>query len=220
MLVFDLETIPTEAALAAPYPEADRTPPANYKSEEAITKWYASDRAAWSEARIKECSLTPRLGRVLALGVQSHTDPAPVVSLAADEEDEGDLLRFFWQLAEGETIAGFNSHSFDLPFLVTRSLILGVTIPLRLPDYLRRYTYAPHFDVRMALTGWDARATGTLGDWATAFGLDAPVGKGAEVYGDFVMGNWEGIQDHCREDVETTLALARRVAPTFGVPLD
>lgn len=214
-LTFDIETIPTTAALALPYPEGDRSPPANYKSEEAITKWYASDRAAWSEARIKECSLTPRLGRVLALGVSSPTAPDPFVSLAATEEDEGDLLRFFWQLAEGEMLAGFNSMSFDLPFLVTRSLILGVTIPLRLPDYLRRYTYDPHFDVRMALTGWDARATGTLGDWAAAFGLPRPVGSGAEVYTQFLAGDLEAVEAHCLSDVAATKALVERVGPAY-----
>jgi hypothetical protein len=34
--VLDIETVPTDAALAMPYPAADRQPPANYKSDDAI----------------------------------------------------------------------------------------------------------------------------------------------------------------------------------------
>jgi hypothetical protein len=36
MLVFDIETIPTTAALARPYPEGERHPPANYKTADAL----------------------------------------------------------------------------------------------------------------------------------------------------------------------------------------
>lgn len=219
-LVFDIETVPTLAALAAPYPEAERQPPSTYKNPEAIAGWVERDRAAWLEARVKECSLTPRLGRVVALGVRAMDDPEPFVQVAQTEDGEADLLRFFWEVvADSDGIAGFNSMAFDLPFLVTRSLIHGLTIPVRVPDYLRRYAYAPHFDVRMALTAWDVRASGTLGDWCEAFGIPRPTGSGADVWTQVQAGDWDAIVAHCAADVNATHALVHRVAPTYGVSL-
>lgn len=213
-LIFDIETVPTTAAMAQPYPEADRNPPGNYKSDEAIAKWREADRSKWAEDRAKECSLNPRLGRIVAIGYQLGS--APVVEVAQTEEQEAWTLATFWDLVGVDgTIAGFNSHGFDFPFLVTRSLILGVPIRCHVPTYQRRYSYTPHFDTRMALTGWDQRASGTLSDWCLAFGIPAPEGKGSEVYEAYLAGDFDRIVAHCRSDVAATAALVERIAGTF-----
>lgn len=217
MLIFDIETVPTAKALAAPYPESERQPPANYKSAEAIDKWRATDRERWTSERVKECSLNPRLGRVVAVTfeVPYHADCA----IAETEEDEATLLEDFWAAVQGErAIAGFNSHGFDFPFLLTRSLILGVGTKVDVTPYLRRYNYVPHFDVRMALTGWDARATGTLAEWCEAFAVRGKSGHGSEVHGMVTRGAWDELRSYGRADLEATVALVRRVGPTFGVP--
>jgi hypothetical protein len=217
MVVFDLESVPLAASLAAPYPREQRQPPSTYKSDEAIAKWYAGDEVSWREGRAKECALNPRLGRVVCIGYGTP-DGRDEVELAREEFGEKLVLAEFWaRVFHHGRIAGFNSHGFDFPFLLTRSLIQGVVPKGDVTQYLRRYNYTPHFDVRMALTGWDSRATGTLTDWCTAFGIDAPIGKGSDVFASYQQGDFDAIELHCRTDIAATAALVQRVAPVFGV---
>lgn len=216
MLTFDIETVPVASALAAEYPKDRRSPPSNYKSEDAIAKWYATDEASWREGRISECSLSPRLGRVVAIGWVVGGQSG--VDVAETEADERATLQRFWEhVRVARQVAGFNSHGFDFPFLLTRSLILGIAPGIDVTGYLRRYTHTPHFDVRMALTGWDSRQTGTLQDWCDAFGIAGKIGSGSEVYGMVTRGEWDKLVAYAAADVEATAHLVAKVGPTFGV---
>lgn len=216
MIVFDIETVPLTAALATAYPAVDRSPPANYKSDDAIARWRERDETDWRAFRVKECSLTPRLGRVVAIAWATPNGSG--VDTAETEADEGATLRRFWEhVAISRQIAGFNSHGFDLPFLLTRSLILGVNVGGDVTPYLKRYNHSPHFDVRMALTGWDSRATGTLSDWCEAFGIPGKSGHGSQVYDLVTQGDWPALVKYAADDVNATAELVRRVGPTFGV---
>lgn len=217
MLTFDIETIPLDATMALPYPADDRRAPANYKSEEAIAKWRESDEAAWQEGRVKEASLNPRLGRVLAIGTKATGQPTRV-SVAPAEANEAEILTAFWaEWREWRQVAGFNSINFDLPFLMVRSLMVGVDVPMLSP-YLRRYSATPHLDVRMILTNWDQFGKGKLGEWSAAMGGPDIVGDGADVYALHLEGNYAAVAAHCLSDVEATAFLAERVRPVVGMP--
>lgn len=217
-LVLDVETVPLADSMAAPYPEADRSAPSNYKAEEAIAKWRAADRITWSEARAKECSLTPRLGRIVCLG-WAQDDDEPQEMVAAEEDQEIALLYKAWSMIEpGTQLVTFNG-SFDLRFLAIRSLVLGV-LPSRaynqVTDWFRRYSTRPHFDCRAVLTGWDDRQSGKLGEWCASFGIPHDdTTSGADVYRLAQAGNWDAIADHCLSDVGSTRELYRRIAPLF-----
>ena len=218
MIVFDIETVPTAAALARPYPEADRLPPGNYKSAEAIAKWHETDRAKWAAERNKECSINPRLGRVVALACAWTGTDRVTVDVAKTEEEERHLLTVFWgHVNEAQQIGGFNSMAFDLPFLLVRSLACRVRVPVRVGDYLRRYSHHPHFDARMALTMWDARASGTLDDWCAFLGIKGKSGHGSEVAGMVERGEWAALTDYATADIHATKALIEAIAPTFSV---
>ena len=72
--VIDIETVPLAASMAAAYPAAERQPPANYRNADAIDAWRERDRLAWAQERAKTCSLSPRLGRVLCVGMATPGD--------------------------------------------------------------------------------------------------------------------------------------------------
>lgn len=217
MLVFDVESVPLAASMAAEYPEDERQPPSNWRDEEKIAKWRAADREKWDAERVKAYSLSPRTGRVACIGYEFDTGTQKSV-IAHVEGNESVLLGDFWAaVRQSPVIVGFNSHGFDFHFLLIRSLILGVDPGVRVADYLRRYTYTPHFDVRMALTGWDVRQPGTLADWAGAFGVAGKSGHGSEVYGMVLEGRWDDLSNYCLADVAVTRALAERVGPAYGV---
>lgn len=216
-LVLDIETLPLLSALNAPYPSQDRLPPANYKNADAIAGWREKDEAAWREQRIKECSLTPRLGRVACLG-WAVDDDYPGTREAPGESDEHTLIDCFWNLVpKANRIVTFNG-AFDLRFLVVRSAILGITPCLSsgVGHWFQRYRTLPHFDTRAVLTGWDDRQTGKLNEWCAAFGIECEdTTSGADVYGLAQRGEWDAIAAHCRSDVEQTRKLYWRTAPLF-----
>lgn len=223
-LAIDIETVPLEASLQRPYPEAERQPPANYKSAEAIYGWREKDIAAWQEERIKAYSLSPLFGRVVAVGLAS--DPPGDLSdeivtqsmLARQEADEADVLRRLWARVEreAEPLVTWNGMGFDVPFLLVRSAILGVPTPRG--NFLRRYDSRLHYDVKMVTAGWDSyRARGsTLADWAQAFGLSGKLAHGSEVYTMFRSGQLAEIGAYAAGDARLTLQLYHRVSPIFG----
>lgn len=215
-LILDIETVPLASALAAPYPVADRQPPGNYKNPDAIAKWRESDQAVWASARSKECSLNPRLGRVLCIGLNG------TVEMAKTEDDEAKALVVFWdavKVNDGEVITW--NGAWDLRFLVIRSLVHGIlpTIESRVVrSWFKRYVTYPHFDCRAVLTNWEPyRAGEGLEEWSAFFGVNgkAPGMSGADVYPLYQAGEFEKIATYCQQDVDATRAVYERIAPMF-----
>ncbi len=214
-LITDIETVPLASSLAAPYPEADRQPPSNYKNVDAIERWREKDRAEWQAARIKECSLNPRLGRIVALGLDDD------VLMAPSEAAEATVLAGFWQAAApvwGRVVT-FNGN-FDLNFIVLRSLALGIEPSVgcaTVREWFARYRVRPHFDCRAVLTNWDYRTPGTLSEWAAFLGIpSSDQHAGADVYDLYQAGDFDAIASHCLADLTMTAAMYERLQPMFG----
>ena len=212
--VIDIETVPLAASMAAPYPAAERQPPANYRNADAIDAWRERDRLAWAQERAKTCSLSPRLGRVLCVGMATAGDEA--VYYAATEDAEREVLRSFWDEVNGYKVVTWNG-SWDLRFLVVRSLLLGVTIPVDahiVRAWAKPYNTVWHVDVKRALVGDGIVKGEGLDEWAQAFGLPGKTDgwTGASVYPAYLDGRHAEIADYCRADVAATKALYLRLA--------
>lgn len=217
--VIDIETVPLAASMAAPYPEAERQPPANYKNPDAIEAWRERDRAAWAEQRAKECSLNPRLGRVLAIGMATPADEG--VYYAQDEDAEKTVIRAFWDelMEDGMPTKAITwNGAWDLRFLVVRSLILGLTIPVDariVRDWAKPFNTDWHTDVKRVLVGDGITKGEGLDEWARVFGLPGKADgwTGASVYPAYLEGRHQDIQDYCLADVVATRSLYQIVAP-------
>jgi len=212
--VIDIETVPLAASMAAPYPAAERQPPANYRNADAIDAWRERDRLAWAQERAKTCSLSPRLGRVLCVGMATPGDEA--VYYAATEDAERETLRSFWDEVNGYKAVTWNG-AWDLRFLVVRSLLLGVTIPVDaevVHFWQRPFNTAWHTDVKRVLVGDGIVKGEGLDEWAQAFGLPGKTDgwTGASVYPAYLDGRHAEIADYCRADVAATKALYLRLA--------
>lgn len=215
MLAFDIETIPQEGALAAPYNPDDHTPPANYKNADAIERWHATNEEKWRAERVKQCSLSPRLGQVVAISYASDNGYRAVD--IAREMTEYEVLTDFWSaLRHAESgSASFNGKSFDLPFIIARSAILGVQPRMDVSRLLSRYIHVPHFDVMLALGG--PNKGDNLSAWCEAFGIPGKLGDGSQVYDLVQAGDWTKLAAYAQADADATLALAVRLAPFYGV---
>lgn len=219
VLAVDIETLPLAASMALLYPEDERTPPSNY-GPEAREKWREKDRAAWEVERIKTYSLSPLYGRVCAIGLawEDAEGEAAQQSLVSEPEGgEPDLLAEFWATATGaERLATWNGHTFDIPFLLIRSMIHDIDIPFDGRDLTRRYAQFPHYDVKQVLCGWDTRGKGSLDEFLAAFKLPTKTAHGSAVYQMAQDGRWEDIGAYAAADASATLALYWKVSRVFG----
>lgn len=211
-LSFDIETVPLLSSMAAEYPEGERSPPSNYKNEEAIARWHENDKAQWELGRVKEYSLNPRLGRVVCIGYYDGSES--MGDLAKTEADEAGLLKRFWGAVEQHgQICGWNTFGFDLPFIITRSIILGVDPgKVNIPTYLKRYTNPYHFDARYALNNWDVRAPGKLAEWLVALGMDPKSDDPANVWPMVKAGEWDRLMSYANQDAKQAHEVCARVA--------
>jgi hypothetical protein len=224
-VVLDIETVPLIASLEMPYPEGERMPPANYKSDEAVAKWREADVTAWRADRVKACSLNPRLGRVFCVGLKSG--PLEQVVVAKTELREARALATVWEViadADGRVVTW--NGSWDLRFLLIRSMLLKVPVPIRpatVRGWLRKYSTHPHCDVKAMLTNWEAPVRGEgLNEWAQAFGVGGKTDglSGASVWPMFARGEFDAIAAYCLDDVRATAALYEAAGPVLDLDFE
>lgn len=217
MLTLDIETVPLTAALAVPFDPNTVAVPANYKSADAIENFKAKAAAEYGERRVKECSLNPRLGRVLTIGYKLDDDGVQTLH-AYEEKHEDNIVRVLWGLlAHAKHPLVTWNGTFDLRFLAIRSLAHGIYPPIVLSPYFKRYSLHPHFDCKAALLQeWGSKIAGEgLDEWAKFFGLPSKSHDGSQVYRLFQEGQHDEIRAYCAQDVELTASIYARIHPMF-----
>jgi predicted PolB exonuclease-like 3'-5' exonuclease len=210
--IFDIETGPQPLdVLAKVMPEFEA--PSNYKDAEKIAAALQAKREKW----LADAALDATTGRVIAAGMLYAGGEINSFEVLHCEGDEAALLREFWNRMDNHHdvwssghIIGWNSASFDLPFIIRRSWLLGVAVP----KWIREGRFW-HHDFLDLLEVWrlgDRNAsTGGLDRLARCFGLE---GKTESLGANFAV-TWE--QDrpravsYLRRDVELTADLARRL---------
>jgi len=102
------------------------------KLAESAVEW---ERIHW-QGFVDSAALHAQTGRVLAIAF-NECGSAHIDTLLADntEESEHELLRLFWNrvmeiASQVDTLVGWNSNNFDIPFIMQRSWILGVRFPI------------------------------------------------------------------------------------------
>lgn len=225
VLTFDLETVGqaahVERVMSERFDPDTFTPKHGAKDPAKIAKQLEeaeTEHEASKAARCAELALSPRTGRVVVVGWQIN-DVGALPITAAHDDDEEDILRDLWDLIRGAAqLVTFNGHSYDLPFLVTRSVLLGVEPTLtagQIAPFFRRYTHRPHADVRMMLCNWDMRAHGKKSDWAAAFGMPPQAVTGADVWRLYQAGDLATIAKHACDDVAETYQMFERLRPYY-----
>jgi hypothetical protein len=175
---------------------------------------------------------------VVALGVlDSEKEQGAVyyqtgdTSTPPDEEEEGivfrgkserDMLEQFWILAEHyDAFVSFNGRAFDVPFLLIRSLIHGLTPTkdLMANRYLSSQPrFARHIDLADQLTFYSAtRTRPSLHVACRAFGIESPKEDmaGEDVADAYRAGRGREIASYNARDIVATRALYRKTLPLF-----
>lgn len=180
-LVFDIETAANPENLAL---MPDPKPPANLKDQAKIEAAIAEKKAE----QIEMAALDPDYGKILSIGYAAGPDMPISVTLVGEsvcvewdpetgnevsfrEVTEADVLTEFWEAFArcGGNCVGYNILSFDLPYLLRRSMYLGVQVPYF--PVLARYRNEPVTDLMAILCNWDSYKAKSLKQMARLLGI-------------------------------------------------
>lgn len=222
-IVFNIETArdpETPESLVPQFDMPDKSSfsaPSNYKDQTKIDDYieraYQSaiqDSKQKVEEDLNKMGLSPLTGRIVCLSMITSWQPYPDVNVVHGDEEK--CLKMFVEeikycLGEHKRIyprlVGYNSKTFDLPYIMLSALKYKISIPLH-QDYLRRYDYRSHFDVYDFIASNLSHRKGTLGDWGERFIGRRPWGKGDQVQGWVDQDDWESITKHCNSNVNVT----------------
>jgi len=212
-VVFDIET------LALPFDSFDEAQQA-YLLHGAHT---ATER----EEMLQKLNLYPLTAQVIAIAMLNpdtnkgnvlYQTPEPEQWVSDDEMiefiggNEHQILEQFWKTIEKyEQIISFNGRTFDGPFLMIRSAVLGVKPSRNLVPY--RYSPKDHCDLLDQLTFYGAFRRFSLDFYCKAFGIKSPKSEGitglslGELYRN---GEYRRIAQYCLGDTIATAELFRR----------
>jgi hypothetical protein len=199
MILFDIETGPSpREQIADLCPDFEA--PANYRDPDKVAAYIAEKREAW----FADAALSALTGRVLAIGYMDLHDrqPAPAIFATGDEPAD---LEAFWALTAGCEILGFNSNTFDLPFLIRRSWHHRIPIPVDL--HRGRYLPSRCIDI---LDSWrcGVREDRTsLDKIARHLGVGRKTGHGAD-FARLYAEDRPAALDYLTQDIRLTHAVA------------
>jgi DNA polymerase elongation subunit (family B) len=172
-LFFDIETVANPEMVALlPEPKA----PATYKDPEKIAAYVAEKKAQ----QLAEAALDPDTGSVAAIGwmemggedglespkslnrkaPRRKVEPQAEIILPASDaklspvNDERCVLSRFWDRFSDNNgnVIGYNLLGFDIPYLMRRSMALGLKLPM-IP-FMSRYRVEPVTDLYAILYNW------------------------------------------------------------------
>jgi DNA polymerase elongation subunit (family B) len=165
-------------------------------------------------------ALRPEFGHVICIGM-GHDGRGELETKALTAravEDERRILEAFWEVVRSARewrFVTYNGLSFDLPYLIRRSVYLGVPPSAGLP--LRPYAPDSHFDVMRVLSNWERADAVRLDVVAELLGLRKwpPGMEGSQVLGLWRAGRVDDIEAYCLGDVRLAYEVFLRVEPYF-----
>lgn len=167
-------------------------------------------------------ALRPEFGHVICIGMghdaRGRGELETKALTARSVEDERRILEGFWDVVRGARdwrFVTYNGLAFDLPYLIRRSVYLGVPASTGLP--LRPYAPESHFDVMRVLSNWERTEAVRLDVVAELLGLrKSPPGmEGSQVLGLWRAGRVDEIEAYCLGDVRLAYEVFLRVEPYF-----
>jgi len=154
------------------------------------------------EEFVDKAALNWTTGRITCICLKN--DDTEDKLLGSEEE----ILRNFWQAVDGYQIITYNGHSFDMQFIIMRSLVNGVrcnAISSRGHKYIRNIDKDMHIDLANLydscgqMLKLDTVAKAILGESKT--------GDGKQAIQLFKDGKFDELAEYCMKDAEITWKL-------------
>ena len=188
------------------------------------------------EEVIDHLPLSPATGRIISIGMWRPKEEKGGVLLESpkgEDEDldwselseetmiyrgsESELLTEFWRYISrgvGRLIT-FNGRSFDGPFLMLRSALLGIEPTRSFSPY--RYSFTRHCDLAEVVSFFGARRLESLDFWCRQAGIEPPKDEmdGSKVGAAYREGEIEKIGRYCIGDARATAELFNLLEPVI-----
>lgn len=209
-----------------------------WENLESKTQDYLLNRAKTEDQREKvpkQLGLNPGTGKIIAIAMWrpdqgeggvliEEKDNQPKEEWGQYKEDsmifrgsEEEILQEFWRYISKWVvrIVTFNGRSFDGPFLMLRSAILGLKPTRNLLTY--RYSFKKHCDLAEVVSFHRARQLESLDFWCRRTGLKSPKQdmEGKDVQKVYKEGNICKIANYCLEDAKATARLYKVLEPVI-----
>jgi predicted PolB exonuclease-like 3'-5' exonuclease len=205
-LTFDIETIPQRAPLS------------EIQQEELTKKInrYMARRPEEDEEEVKNLIMgtSPYFGEIVTIGLYfNDSDGDESTALIGDEEE---ILNRFWTILNKfkGVFVSYNGLTFDIPFILKRSMKYKILPTNREFLKTRRYTTYPHFDVKEVIADFNKYEAPTLHLACEHLGIPSPKEgevKANEVAQAFADGRIQEIADYCVRDVIATFKVFERI---------
>jgi 3'-5' exonuclease len=179
------------------------------------------------EAELQKLALYPLTARIITIAMLNPDTLGGKVYYLSDEHDPhlsddgkvefvpGDekmILTNFWEtIRRYDRFITFNGRTFDCPFILIRSAILGIRATRNLMPY--RYGTGEHCDLLEQLTFYGASRKFNLDFYCKAFGIRSPKSDGItglDLAPLFEAGRFRDIARYCLGDVIATAELFHR----------
>lgn len=214
VLSFDIETIPQQTPLA-PWQQAEYDKKFPQKLKQRF-----GDRPVYTPEEINAIrGLTMAtnyfLGEIVTIGLYKNDGNGNEGSLGITGTEK-EILEKFWENLLGfkGLFVSFNGLTFDVPFIIKRSLFHGVMPTNNNFMDLRRFSRDPHFDAKAVFGDFDNYATGTLASICEFLGISSP--KNGEIKADgveqaYLDGKINLISEYCLRDVVATYQVYEKI---------
>ena len=206
----DLETIPCQDPAFRDEARKAIKAPAQYKKADSIAQWMAENAETATDESVAKTSFDPAHGHICTIGFAIGDGVSESFHATSVEGEKWAIESFYAKLPEMGLvrIIGHNVASFDLRFLLCRSIVLGVPIPKAITRDIKPWSEFV-FDTMTAWAGHGNRIS--LDRLAKALGLG---GKGdfdgSMVAGAWLAGGHDKIAQYCRDDIDLTRAIHKR----------
>lgn len=207
-LYFDIETGPRADVLANP--SAWYKPDARLKDPEKI--------AADLSAKAEDAALHPTTGEILAIGYATGKGEAWEDLVSSQTMGESECIGRFLNesheiVCNGGRIMGWNSHDFDIPYVIFRARVLGVNVPVSLFSvYRSKLSFNDAFlDLMLYSQCGRFKSDGFgLDRVAKSLGLGGKIGNGADFH-KLLKTDPAAARQYLRQDVALTKAIGERM---------
>ena len=202
--IWDIETAPLPLSeVIMPEFEASKV----LKDPEKIQADIDKQKKAWES----KLALSPMTGHILAIGYSTVSDEGggELVQLVDQKTmSEGELIQDFFKRIEIGSFIGFNTHSFDIPFIVKRAWHHNLKVPKQL---LGRYMPETQIDLmKIWLMGSYDKTGSSLNAIAQFFDLGSKEHTG-EYYSQVFESDYEKAREYLINDLRLTYKVAQRI---------
>lgn len=214
MLVFDIETLPSDNHEVIKRIAETIKPPGNIKKADSIKTWMDENYDAALKEAVSKTALDGAYGRIACIAWQIDDDAG--VYHAGKGISEKEAILYFYNAIDGiAQFCGHNIANFDLPFLMHRSMILGIKPPTSIMKAMRAKPWDDCIKDTMIMWTGSPNKYMKLDTLLWLFGIDH---GHPEFDGSMVAETWETdpqkVIDYCCGDVRSTYELYQKI--TFG----